>query len=115
MGRDAGEIEEDGDADGAILELEFRGELWQWRGPAPYYFITVPAEPASLLHALSPMVTYGWGMIPVTATIGRHTWSTALWPKDGRYVVPIRKVVRVGERLNEGDDVSVRLRVGQTG
>jgi hypothetical protein len=96
-----------------ILSLEFRGEVWQWRGPAPYYFITVPEEPASLLHALSPMVTYGWGMIPVTVSIGRSTWQTALWPKDGQYVVPIKKVVRLGERLDEGQTVGVRLAIGQ--
>ena len=24
------------------MELEFTGALWFWRGPAPWYFITVP-------------------------------------------------------------------------
>jgi|tagenome__1003787_1003787.scaffolds.fasta_scaffold20813117_3 hypothetical protein len=96
-----------------ILAVEFQGEVWQWRGPAPYYFITVPEEPASLLRALSAMVTYGWGMIPVRVSIGRSTWQTALWPKDGRYVVPIKKVVRLGERLDEGQIVGVRLAVGE--
>ena len=28
------------------LELEFGGKIFQWRGPAPYYFVTVPEEPA---------------------------------------------------------------------
>ena len=26
------------------MELEFTGEVWQWRGPAPYYFVTVPED-----------------------------------------------------------------------
>ena len=26
------------------LLLEFSGEVWHWRGPAPYHFVTVPDE-----------------------------------------------------------------------
>jgi hypothetical protein len=34
-----------------------------------------------------------------------------LWPKDGRYIVPINARVRKAEQLDEGDEVSVRLEV----
>lgn len=26
------------------MNLEFSGEIWFWKGPAPWYFITVPDE-----------------------------------------------------------------------
>ncbi len=29
-------------------------------------------------------------MIPVTARIGGTEWQTSLFPKEGRYIVPVR-------------------------
>jgi hypothetical protein len=92
-----------------ILDLEFSGELWHWRGPAPYHFITVPDDPSAALHAVSADVTYGWGMIPVQARIQGTVWETSLFPKDGRYIVPVKDVVRTAEGLVEGDMVTVQL------
>lgn len=91
------------------MELEFAGPVWEWRGPAPYYFVTVPDEESADLEAVSSAVTYGWGMIPVLARIGGTEWETSLWPKDGRYVVPLKVRVRRAERIGEGDVVTVRL------
>ena len=93
------------------MELAFTGELWFWKGPAPWYFVTVPDEECAALEATSAQVSYGWGMIPVTARIGATDWTTSLFPKDGRYVVPVKAAVRRGEGLDEGDDVTVRLEV----
>ena len=50
-------------------------------------------------------MTYGWGMIPVTARIGDTEWTTSLWPKDGAYVVPVKTWVREKEDLDVGDTV----------
>jgi hypothetical protein len=92
-------------------ELEFAGELWFWRGPAPWYFITVPEEQCLPLQDEALLVSYGWGMIPVTARIGRSEWDTSLFPKDGRYLVPVKAAIRAAERLDEGDTPVVQLRV----
>lgn len=94
------------------MELEFNGEIWYWRGPAPFYFVTVPPEESEQLHMISRVVTYGWGMIPVNARIGKTTWTTSLFPKDGAYIVPIKAMIRKAEKLEEGDDVTIRLEVG---
>jgi hypothetical protein len=91
------------------VEFEFRGELWFWRGPAPWHFVSAPADACDALSAVSPMVSYGWGMIPATVRIGASEWPTALWPKDGGYIVPVKAWVREAERLEVGDDVHVRL------
>ncbi|MGK5685065.1 DUF1905 domain-containing protein [Actinoplanes sp. URMC 104] len=93
------------------MELEFAGEIWFWRGPAPWHFVTVPEDECAALESASAQVSYGWGMIPVTARIGRTDWTTSLWPKDGRYLVPIKTAVRRGEGLELGDTVTVRLTV----
>ena len=91
------------------MDLEFSGEVWFWRGPSPYHFVTVPEEESAALQATSAQVTYGWGMIPVEARIGETAWETSLFPKDGRYVLPIKDVIRKGEGLGPGDVVSVRM------
>jgi hypothetical protein len=95
-----------------MTNIKFRGAIWYWRGPAPFYFITVPEPECREIKALSAAVTYGWGMIPATVRIGKTEWTTSLWPKDGGYVVPIKARVRVAEGLFEGDEVTVRLEIG---
>lgn len=93
------------------MKIEFRGEIWTWRGPSPYYFVTVPARQCEDLKTISGFVTYGWGMIPVTARIGATEWTTSLFPKDGRYIVPLKDKVRKAEALVEGKKVTIRLEV----
>ncbi len=95
----------------AAMDVEFSGEIWFWRGPAPWYFITVPETESLDLEETSTVVSYGWGMIPVTAQIGATEWDTSLFPKDDRYIVPVKAAVRRAERLELGDTVSVRLTV----
>jgi hypothetical protein len=93
------------------VNVEFSGELWFWKGPSPFHFITVPEEECDDLRAASDVVSYGWGMIPVTAWIGSTRWKTSLWPKEGRYLVPVKDVVRKAEGLQLGDIVAIRLAV----
>lgn len=94
------------------MELEFDGRVWEWRGPAPYYFVTVPDEGCAAIADAAALVTYGWGMIPVTATLGDTTWTTSLWPKDDTYVVPLKVAVRRAEAVDVDDTVTVRLQIG---
>ena len=94
------------------MRLEFAGELYSWRGPAPYHFIRVPEEACIGLRDVSPIVSYGWGVIQVRVRIGDTVFETSLFPKDGRYVVPIKDVVRHAEGLVLGDTVMVELAVG---
>jgi hypothetical protein len=93
------------------MNIEFNGKIWFWKGPAPWYFVTVPAKQSRDLKAISGFVTYGWGVIPVHVRIGKTDWQTSLFPKDSRYIVPIKASVRKAENLEEGDNVTVRLEV----
>jgi Domain of unknown function (DUF1905) len=93
------------------MDIEFNGKIWYWRGPAPWHFVTVPAKESLELKAILGFVTYGWGMIPVNARIGRTEWKTSMFPKDGRYIVPIKASVREAENLEEGDTVTLRIEV----
>ena len=93
------------------MNIKFSGDIWFWKGPSPFYFVTVPAEQSDDLKGISEFVTYGWGMIPVTARIGKTEWKTSLFPKDGRYIVPLKDSVRKAEHLAEGDRITVDLEV----
>jgi hypothetical protein len=93
------------------MNIQFSGELWFWKGPAPWHFVTVPEDECAELEATAALVSYGWGMIPVTAQIGSSSWTTSLFPKDERYIVPVKTSVRRAERLEVGDLVTIRLAV----
>lgn len=92
--------------------LEFSGTIWTWHGPAPFFFVSVPEAESAELKEMMRSVTYGWGMIPATVRIGKTEWTTALWPKDGAYVVPLKAWVRKAEGIDEGDPVAVELTIG---
>jgi hypothetical protein len=93
------------------VHLEFSGEVWFWRGPSPYHFVTVPQEESAELKAASALVTYGWGMVPVEVRVGSTRWTTSLFPQDGGYVVPLKDQVRNAEQIHIGDMVTLRLAV----
>ena len=89
--------------------MEFRGEVVYWRGPSPYHFVAIPEDECHDIEAVSSLVTYGWGVIPVRAQIGETTWTTSLFPRKGRYLLPVRDAVRHAEAVELGEVVRVRL------
>lgn len=91
------------------MPLAFEAQVWQWRGPAPFFFVTVPAEASQSIQAAARLITYGWGMIPVSVQIGQTRWSTSLFPKDALYALPLKDAVRKAESIKEGDVVNVQL------
>jgi Domain of unknown function (DUF1905) len=93
------------------MDLAFDAVVWHWRGPSPYHFVSVPSDEAEELRTVAAHVTYGWGMIPVTAQVGETEWTTSLFPKNGTYAVPLRDAVRRAEELEVGQTIAVHLRV----
>jgi hypothetical protein len=94
------------------MRLNFVSDMFEWRGPSPFYFVRVPDDESQMIRDVASMVTYGWGVIPVTATIGSSTVTTSLFPKDGGYLVPIKNAVRLPEKIAVGDSVHVTLSIG---
>ncbi|MET9314246.1 DUF1905 domain-containing protein [Kribbella sp. NPDC003505] len=91
------------------MDQFFTGEVIEWRGPAPYYFVSVPEEDGEALRAVALSASYGWGMLPIRARIGTTEWKTSLWPKDGGYLLPLKDAVRKPQGLDAGDAVDVQL------
>jgi hypothetical protein len=94
------------------MEIEFDGEIFTWRGPAPFYFVAIPPDHSDAIKTIAHTVTYGWGVIPVQVQIGKTVWMTSLFPKEDLYLVPVKAAVRMAEKLVEGEMVTLRLRIG---
>ena len=97
------------------MTLDFSGEVIEWRGPAPFLFVAVPADISAEIKSVSRQATYGWGVIPVEACIGETVYKTSLFPKDGRYLVPVKVVVQRAEKVELGDTVHVSLQIALGG
>lgn len=91
--------------------IQFTGKIFYWRGPSPFYFVTVPTDESQEIKLISGIVTYGWGVIPTTVQIGNTVFQTSLFPKDGHYLVPIKKSVRDAENLDIDDEVTLQLEI----
>ena len=89
------------------MDLEFAGEVVWWRGPAPYHFVALPEPQAARLRVVASRVTYGWGCIPATVSLGATTFTTSIFPRDGGFMVPVKVAARRAEGVELGDDVTL--------
>lgn len=94
------------------FEFEFEGAVVEWRGPAPFYFVAIPAEESADIKLVAKGIEY-WGQVPVTVRISDTDFSTALFPKDGRYLLPLKDAVRKAAGIEVDQVVAVELRVGR--
>ena len=97
------------------MDTNFSAELFEWRGPAPFYWLSLPAEVCDYVRAEAAAATYGWGAIPVRVRIGDTEWETSLLPRQGEYVLPVKKDVRTQEQFGNGDTVTVAMSVAPRG
>ncbi len=93
------------------MNITIDGKVIYWRGPAPWYFVTIPKAESDEIRDIANQVTYGWGVIPVLVHIGETEFTTSLFPKDGLYLVPIKAAVRKAENINEDDIVTIQLKI----
>ncbi len=94
------------------VELEFSGELVEWRGPAPFHFVPLPPDEADLVDEVKADVVY-WGVVPVRAWIGDTEFTTSMFPREDTWFLPVKDAVRRAEQVELGEVVEVRLRVGR--
>jgi len=94
------------------MDFSFSATMWEWRGPAPFYFLSLPVELADEIKSAASVLSYGWGMIPVVATIQSRDFKTSMFSKNGTYVLPIKNEVRLPLKLQVDDQIEVSLRLG---
>lgn len=91
------------------MNFTFTGPMIEWRGPAPFYYVVIPEKVCEEIRAAAKQLSYGWGVIPVTAVIGKTTFTTSLFPKNGGYLLPVKNAVRLPERIELESLVKVKL------
>jgi hypothetical protein len=97
------------------VELTFQARVIYWRGPSPFFYAPLPPEPAAAVREVANIVTYGWGMIPVTVDIGETRFTTALFAKEGTYYLPLKVAVRRAAAITAGDLITVEMTIQPPG
>ena len=93
------------------MQFRFEATVIDWRGPSPFFFAPIPPDLAEELRQVARVVTYGWGMIPVEATIGGVAFTTSLFPKDDTYLLPLKDAVRRRTGVTAGDRIAVEMTI----
>jgi hypothetical protein len=96
-----------------LAHVTFVGAVIEWRGPAPFFFVAVPDEHVGELRYAAQLASYGWGVVPVQATVSGVPFSTSLFPRDGSYLLPLKVSVRKDAKIGLGDSVEVEIRVNE--
>jgi len=90
-----------------------RAKLWRWKGgKASWYFLTLPASLSREIRAVDAGPRRrGFGALRVTATVGRTSWQTSLFPsaQHGSYLLPVKASVRRAEALVEGRTIRLQI------
>lgn len=94
-----------------LADMNFAGPVIEWRGPASYYFIAIPEHLTGEIRWAATQASYGWGVVPVTATIGGVEFATSLFPRDGSYFLPLKIAVRRQANIAPEGEVAVSLRI----
>ena len=95
------------------FDFKIRGDIFEWRGPSPFHFVRISTKVGAIIKSQATLLSYGWGVIPVHGRVGKTEFSTALFPKDGSYLIPIKDALRRDEDLEIGDTVTIHLNLGK--
>lgn len=94
-------------------KYEITAKIWLYPGKTAWHFLTVPEDVATEINDIFALQKRGWGSLPVTITIGKTTWKTSIFPdkKSSSYLLPLKKDVRISEKLAAGDSVAFLLEI----
>jgi hypothetical protein len=95
----------------SLVQVRFETRIIYWRGPSPFFFAPIPPQYVEELRRVSKAVTYGWGMVPVEARIGDVVFTTAMFPKDETYLLPLKAAVRRKANITAGDLIAVDMTI----
>lgn len=95
--------------------IRFEAAVVEWRGPAPFLFAAIPGDFVAEIRYAALSASYGWGVVPVVATVGQTEFTTSLFPRGGTYLLPIKVAVQRAEGVGVGNRIDVRMRIGRAG
>jgi hypothetical protein len=97
----------------------FTAPLWRWSAregtsdPGAWCFVTVPQDISDEIRDLAAGAPRGFGSVRVAVEAGSSRWETSVVPDaaSGCFVLPVKKAIRDATGVEEGDDLTVSLRV----
>lgn len=75
------------------------------------FLLEIPPKICAEITTVAKELTYGWGVIPVEASISELKFTTSLFPKNGGYLLPVKLAVRKNLGIELGQQVSVKMHV----
>ena len=102
--------------DALAIRFAFESRVITWRGPSPFFFAPIPETLTPDLRLAAKAVSYGWGVIPVEASLGEASlggvaFTTSLFPRDGGYLLPLKDAVRKPNAITAGDTIHVAMTI----
>ena len=96
-----------------IGTFEFAAPLWRYPSPDGWYFISLPADVSGEINDMTVGIRRGFGSVRVVVKVGASSWRTSIFPdsKNGTFLLPVKKAVRLAEHLDAGGRVRVRLQI----
>lgn len=95
------------------MKYSFTTKLWKYPAEPAWYFLTLPIEYTDELKSLRNPHSRGFGSIKVKVTIGLTSWDTSIFPdsKTGSFLLPVKKEVRIKNRLSENQSVKYEIKI----
>jgi len=93
------------------ISYEFSGEIWRYKGPGGWFFITLPADLSKEIRDMLQWQEEGWGRLKVIAGINSFEWKTSIWfdTKLNSYLLPIKAEIRKLANLEAEQTANVKL------
>jgi len=95
------------------MEFKCSGRVFEWRGPAPFYFVATSPKLSTLIRERSRELSYGWGVIHIHGIIKGVTFQTAIIPKEGMYYIPLKDAVRKALDIQLDDKLTIEFSLGK--
>ena len=96
----------------------FTAPLWRWSArqessdPSSWVFLTLPPAVSEEVRVLAGEPR-GFGSVRVDVEAGTSRWETSVFPDATSecFVLPVKKAVRKAEGVEEGDELTVTVRI----
>lgn len=93
-----------------LAPYAIRAKVWLYQGDSPWHFITISKSFSKEIKKEYLWPRNGFGSIPVYVKIGKTEWKTSIFPeKKGTYVLPLKKEIRIKEKIIVGDTIDISL------
>ncbi|MBI3795287.1 MAG: DUF1905 domain-containing protein [Nitrospinae bacterium] len=94
-----------------------RGKVWLYDGGENrgcWHFVSMPKDLSAELKARFATERRGFGSLKVSATVGKTSWRTSIFPenKEGAFILPLKADVRAKEKISAGDSISFSVEIG---